>query len=250
MSQLFNFGQKWDQLVSRMRSGVSTSSNSNVTDPSSPSSQSVHASTPYDSSSPTRLFFFPPPNSKAPDTRLVLTVVAESPPSPSSPPSLSSPTSTRDRFGSVLSNRSLDSNRDTDVIATHNGDSHDTSRRSSFYSSLEAAQGTTQTSSALSSSGGLLRKLNLWSQQPHSAPSPSSSAAADPHVRDISDKMTSTDHWMDDSSCLHCYDCHEPFTTFRRRHHCRICGLIFCGKCSAQLLPGEIVGKPGSLRAW
>ncbi|XP_060077952.1 1-phosphatidylinositol 3-phosphate 5-kinase-like [Ylistrum balloti] len=34
--------------------------------------------------------------------------------------------------------------------------------------------------------------------------------------------------WMPDSSCKECYDCGDKFTTFRRRHHCRICGQIFC----------------------
>ncbi|RXM34146.1 1-phosphatidylinositol 3-phosphate 5-kinase [Acipenser ruthenus] len=34
-------------------------------------------------------------------------------------------------------------------------------------------------------------------------------------------------YWMPDSQCKECYDCNEKFTTFRRRHHCRLCGQIF-----------------------
>jgi 1-phosphatidylinositol-3-phosphate 5-kinase len=29
---------------------------------------------------------------------------------------------------------------------------------------------------------------------------------------------------MDDDSCKECYDCKSVFTTWRRKHHCRICG--------------------------
>ena len=29
---------------------------------------------------------------------------------------------------------------------------------------------------------------------------------------------------MDDDLCKECYDCKSTFTTWRRKHHCRICG--------------------------
>lgn len=56
-------------------------------------------------------------------------------------------------------------------------------------------------------------------------------------------------YWMPDSSCKECYDCGEKFTTFRRRHHCRICGQIFCSSCCNQEVPGRVIGILGSLRA-
>jgi 1-phosphatidylinositol-3-phosphate 5-kinase len=34
----------------------------------------------------------------------------------------------------------------------------------------------------------------------------------------------SKDYWMDDENCKECYDCKGVFTTWRRKHHCRICG--------------------------
>jgi len=40
-------------------------------------------------------------------------------------------------------------------------------------------------------------------------------------------------HWMPDRLCKHCYACDTPFTVFRRRHHCRLCGQVFCNACSA-----------------
>ncbi|XP_006650173.1 1-phosphatidylinositol-3-phosphate 5-kinase FAB1A-like isoform X1 [Oryza brachyantha] len=42
----------------------------------------------------------------------------------------------------------------------------------------------------------------------------------------------SRDFWMPDHSCRVCYDCDTQFTIFNRRHHCRRCGRIFCGKCT------------------
>lgn len=30
---------------------------------------------------------------------------------------------------------------------------------------------------------------------------------------------------MDDENCKECYDCKSIFTAWRRKHHCRICGM-------------------------
>lgn len=49
-------------------------------------------------------------------------------------------------------------------------------------------------------------------------------------------------YWMPDSAVQECYECHERFTTFRRRHHCRFCGQIFCGKCCAKQMCGADLG--------
>lgn len=37
--------------------------------------------------------------------------------------------------------------------------------------------------------------------------------------------------WQDDSSASECAECHSSFNFIRRRHHCRLCGNLFCGKC-------------------
>lgn len=47
----------------------------------------------------------------------------------------------------------------------------------------------------------------------------------------------SRDFWMPDNSCRVCYECDTQFTLFNRRHHCRICGRIFCAKCTANSVP-------------
>ena len=47
----------------------------------------------------------------------------------------------------------------------------------------------------------------------------------------------SRDFWMPDQSCRVCYECDCQFTIFNRRHHCRICGRVFCAKCTANSVP-------------
>ncbi|XP_010261690.1 PREDICTED: 1-phosphatidylinositol-3-phosphate 5-kinase FAB1B-like [Nelumbo nucifera] len=47
----------------------------------------------------------------------------------------------------------------------------------------------------------------------------------------------SRDFWMPDQSCRVCYDCDSQFTLFNRRHHCRLCGRVFCAKCTANSVP-------------
>ncbi|KAK6268316.1 hypothetical protein QUC31_012476 [Theobroma cacao] len=47
----------------------------------------------------------------------------------------------------------------------------------------------------------------------------------------------SRDFWMPDHSCRVCYDCDSQFTLFNRRHHCRLCGRVFCAKCTANSVP-------------
>ena len=40
-------------------------------------------------------------------------------------------------------------------------------------------------------------------------------------------------HWKPDSSAHFCDSCHMEFSVVTRRHHCRVCGGVFCGDCSA-----------------
>lgn len=54
--------------------------------------------------------------------------------------------------------------------------------------------------------------------------------------------------WMPDSKSRECYDCTIKFNTFRRKHHCRLCGQIFCSQCCNQIVPGKIIKCSGELR--
>ncbi|CCD26533.1 1-phosphatidylinositol-3-phosphate 5-kinase NDAI_0H03600 [Naumovozyma dairenensis CBS 421] len=53
--------------------------------------------------------------------------------------------------------------------------------------------------------------------------------------------IISKQYWMKDESVNDCYDCGKPFSTFRRKHHCRICGQIFCHYCTL-LIDGKRFG--------
>ena len=46
-------------------------------------------------------------------------------------------------------------------------------------------------------------------------------------------------YWMPDDISLECYECTSKFTSFRRRHHCRVCGQVFCHKCCSSYIPGN-----------
>ncbi|GAA5823507.1 hypothetical protein JCM11251_000661 [Rhodosporidiobolus azoricus] len=42
----------------------------------------------------------------------------------------------------------------------------------------------------------------------------------------------STKYWMKDDSVKECTSCQAKFALWNRRHHCRVCGHIFCNNCS------------------
>lgn len=38
--------------------------------------------------------------------------------------------------------------------------------------------------------------------------------------------------WVPDESVTNCYNCNGYFSFMNRKHHCRVCGKIFCGSCT------------------
>ncbi|CAI5745535.1 unnamed protein product [Peronospora destructor] len=59
---------------------------------------------------------------------------------------------------------------------------------------------------------------------------------------------TGNQYWMPDYLCKVCYDCSVAFSLFRRRHHCRLCGQIFCHDCSNHFMDGTPHRFPGVVR--
>lgn len=60
-------------------------------------------------------------------------------------------------------------------------------------------------------------------------------------------KLLSKEFWMRDENAKDCFQCGEQFTTFRRKHHCRLCGQIFDNKCTV-LISGAQFGSYGPVR--
>lgn len=60
----------------------------------------------------------------------------------------------------------------------------------------------------------------------------------------------SRDFWMPDQSCRVCYECDCQFTIFNRRHHCRLCGRVFCGQCTANSVPASSFQSPTDCDDW
>lgn len=83
-----------------------------------------------------------------------------------------------------------------------------------------------------------------------SAPlAPGSSAAlhglrSNQGARVPSEGLSSSQYWMADDAVKECRECLSPFTAFRRKHHCRLCGQIFCARCASHILPGVRFNRP------
>ena len=74
-----------------------------------------------------------------------------------------------------------------------------------------------------------------------------SSRSLNPISGKLKSKLLSREFWMRDENAKDCFHCGEPFSTFRRKHHCRTCGQIFDNKCTS-LIDGMHFGSSSSIR--
>jgi hypothetical protein len=51
-------------------------------------------------------------------------------------------------------------------------------------------------------------------------------------IRVIEGIVTTHIKWQADNEVIQCPCCKKEFGFFTRRHHCRICGLVFCDECT------------------
>ena len=69
-------------------------------------------------------------------------------------------------------------------------------------------------------------------------------------VKEVVPELPCTrEYWMPDRLCKTCYECELPFNVFRRKHHCRLCGQVFCHSCSSYSVDGRSVLLVGMVRA-
>ncbi|KAI9706720.1 MAG: hypothetical protein M1836_003731 [Candelina mexicana] len=66
-------------------------------------------------------------------------------------------------------------------------------------------------------------------------------------ITQMRSKVLSKDFWMRDENAKDCFYCGDTFSTWRRKHHCRICGQIFDAKCMS-LVSGRRFEQSGTLR--
>ena len=52
-------------------------------------------------------------------------------------------------------------------------------------------------------------------------------------ISDISIPKTTPVIWIPSDNVVKCYDCSTHFSMLNRKHHCRMCGRVFCNECSS-----------------
>ena len=110
----------------------------------------------------------------------------------------------------------------------------DQSRRPSIYTRSPV----TSIGDSQDSGSPLPTTLNYLSDNDDTTPTTATPLLPQTPLRDANHK----DWWMPDNACKECYKCQERFHFFFRRHHCRLCGLIFCYKCSGNFVYGHEYG--------
>ena len=76
--------------------------------------------------------------------------------------------------------------------------------------------------------GGSAPALTLRAAVPADAAAGAAAAAVETH----GDGFFTRETWAPDSAASACAQCDKTFSFRVRRHHCRRCGEVFCGKCT------------------
>ncbi|XP_026356434.3 FYVE and coiled-coil domain-containing protein 1 isoform X1 [Ursus arctos] len=56
-------------------------------------------------------------------------------------------------------------------------------------------------------------------------------------------KLSAEERWLGDAEASHCHNCKREFSWMVRRHHCRICGRVFCYYCCNNYVLTKPSGK-------
>lgn len=58
--------------------------------------------------------------------------------------------------------------------------------------------------------------------------------------------------WIPDEAATECSNCNKMFTWFLRKHHCRLCGKIFCYECSSyrDMIPDSLLSAESKQCTW
>jgi hypothetical protein len=91
--------------------------------------------------------------------------------------------------------------------------------------------------------GGGHAAAGLKDVKPPAAPAATAGAVQDADLVVIPPPL-----WVPDQQALLCSRCDVLFTTFRRRHHCRLCGKVFCDACCNHRTPIPAFGYAKHVR--
>lgn len=136
--------------------------------------------------------------------------------------------SVRDRSQSnakdIRTNRS-GSNSPVDTSST-------TTRDSPSHNAPPSPASTTTTTTIILTTNNRLHRLSVNDDSPTQSQQHLSTSV--PRSQPM---MMPPPRWIPDEEAPQCMSCAQSFTTFRRRHHCRNCGGVFCGVCSNSQAP-------------
>jgi FYVE zinc finger len=122
---------------------------------------------------------------------------------------------------------------------------------SSELESTEDAADTSPTPARTALPGPIASRKSVWFEQVMNvlsvpflpSASTSSSAPPMPPTNDQSAQLVIENYsapvWVPDSKVDKCMKCSTPFTLWRRRHHCRLCGHVVCWRCSSKVRPAH-----------
>lgn len=140
--------------------------------------------------------------------------------------------------GDTANDSTLGPLKRTDASFDKDSEFYTSSRRNSIVPSISSK---TQTSALISGAKSILSTSIPLTVLPASL-TPSSSIKRSKKKKKLIKRKNSENplknggipqkYWMNDSFVSDCLNCFKPFTAFRRKHHCRFCGQIFCADCT------------------
>ncbi|XP_048486463.1 lateral signaling target protein 2 homolog isoform X2 [Plutella xylostella] len=127
-------------------------------------------------------------------------------------------------FDSVYSAEEVYADSNSSHSSSKSSDSDKTQRLSRNRQLLEQGQ----------SSGQRRKSVDVVRARERQIQSVSTSDLPHCHTEDGPERMP---EWVPDIAAPDCMRCSAHFTAFRRRHHCRNCGKVFCASCSSNSIP-------------
>uniref|UniRef100_A0A0K8TSC6 Lateral signaling target protein 2 homolog n=1 Tax=Tabanus bromius TaxID=304241 RepID=A0A0K8TSC6_TABBR len=135
----------------------------------------------------------------------------------------------------ISRSRSLGEEQSVHLSITENGRTNSLCDRRSSQGSHSGSNSPVNSSASNSPVGGRTTRTSQDSNSSSNGHITSNTATN--NVQSQTTLRQSPPPWIPDDEAPRCMACTVPFTAFRRRHHCRNCGGVFCGVCSNSSAP-------------